>query len=327
MEKILTVSKGLLPAALLPSLVQGHRLEGWGHSQGVQHEQAQTALNKHSHGGSGGCLMLLTVTGARQVPTPPIRTRMGNIYPTYSLALGRWEAPVCTGGTTRAEALHPRQTENPCPTIKGKPPQDTRDQQMLPHRPPTPAPQAWGGQGGPRVTLHPWVPSSLHQQVVMAASTAGVAAPVSHPPLVTQAAPGGQAGSYFRHCPIWRLPEPNRRDLTAIPTGFCQQLLFKEGQRPHRLLTGHTAPHRAHHSLGKSSSHSSILLLLHLQELQRSRDGSWHAAVSGTWPGRSKNTCWPMPSFKARFDVEELDLQWKVGTRSSLTSLPNKIIL
>lgn len=79
---------------------------------------------------------------AWQVCPPPFRTRMGNIYPAYSLALGRWEAPEWPGGflSIRAEALHPRQTENPCPTMKGEPPLDARDQQMLPHRPPIPAP-------------------------------------------------------------------------------------------------------------------------------------------------------------------------------------------
>lgn len=55
MEKILTVSKGLLPAALQPSLVQAEAgAAGWGHSQGVQHEQGHTALNKHSHAGMEG---------------------------------------------------------------------------------------------------------------------------------------------------------------------------------------------------------------------------------------------------------------------------------
>lgn len=131
-------------------------------------------------------------------------------------------------------------------------------------------------------------------RVVMAACRVGVAGTNVSPTTGDAGSPrraGGQAGSYFRHCPIWTLPEPKRRGLTAIPTPYCQQLLFKDGQRPDTLLTGQPRapmlhpPPQAHHSLGKSSSQPCILLLLHLQEPPRSRDGSWHATVSGTWPG------------------------------------------
>lgn len=131
-------------------------------------------------------------------------------------------------------------------------------------------------------------------RVVMAACRVGVAGTNVSPTTGDAGSPrraGRQAGSYFRHCPIWTLPEPKRRGLTAIPTPYCQQLLFKEGQRPDRLLTGQPRapmlhpPPRAHHSLGKSSSQPCILLLLRLQEPPRSRDGSWHTTVSGTWPG------------------------------------------
>lgn len=56
---------------------QRHGLEGWGHSQGVQDEQGQRALSKHSHGRTGGRLMLLTGTGARQVPPHPSEPEWG----------------------------------------------------------------------------------------------------------------------------------------------------------------------------------------------------------------------------------------------------------
>lgn len=52
------------PARSPAALPGAGRGTGWrqGHSQGVQDEQGQTSLNKHSHGGGGGCLMLLTGT-------------------------------------------------------------------------------------------------------------------------------------------------------------------------------------------------------------------------------------------------------------------------
>lgn len=115
--------------------------------------------------------------------TDPPQHQNGEHLPSHCLALGSWEAPAWTGAflTTRGEALHPRQVQNPCPAMRT--PQDDRNQQGLPHRP---APQAWGGQRGPSVPLHPWVLSPASSRVVMAARRAGVAPPVCHPPPVTQ---------------------------------------------------------------------------------------------------------------------------------------------
>lgn len=102
-------------------------------------------------------------------------------------------------------------------------------------------PRPGASRGVPRAPLHPWVACCPPSRVVMAACRVRVAATRVSPTSGDAGSPR-QARSYFRHCPIWRLPEPKRRDLTAIPTPCCQQLLFKEGQRPDRLLTGHAAP-------------------------------------------------------------------------------------
>lgn len=209
--------------------------------------------------------------------TVPPQHQNGEHLPSHCLALGSWEAPAWTGAflTTRGEALHPRQVQNPCPAMRT--PQDDRNQQGLPHRP---APQAWGGQRGPPAPLGA-VPC---QQQGCHGSPQGGGGSASVSPTA------GDAGrSYFRHCPIWRLPEPQRSGFTAIPTPRCQQLVFKEGQGPDRLLTGHTAPglQAAPPALSTPSPGQSLLPPLHppaaaaAPRAPEKQGWSWCAAVSG----------------------------------------------
>lgn len=162
MEKILTVSKGLLPAALLPSLVQAEAgAAGVGAQPGCAARAGADSSEQTQPPWEGGVPDALDWDWGTTGPHPTHQNQNGEHLP------NQFPGPGQVGSSCaerRAEVLHPRQTENPCPAMKGEPSQDSRDQQMLPHRPPIPAPQAWRGQGGPRVTLHPWVPSSPHQQ-------------------------------------------------------------------------------------------------------------------------------------------------------------------
>lgn len=87
----------------------------------------------------------------------------------------------------------------------------------------------------------------------MAAHAVGAAGTGISPTTASDAAsPRQAAGSYFRRCPIWRLPEPKRRDLASSPSPCFQQPLFKEGQVLGWLLAGQLVPSpRAASSLPK----------------------------------------------------------------------------
>lgn len=95
----------------------------------------------------------------------------------------------------KVEALHPRQMENPCPTMKGEPPQDAKPADVAPQTSHSCC-LGLGWPGGPVGSQSPPAPLGAvlsQQQGCHSSLQRGWLALVSHPPVVTQAAPGGRA--------------------------------------------------------------------------------------------------------------------------------------